>query len=80
MAKVIVGFIDGLTNQYYKKGSDYQGELTNRLLELGYIEGVKPSVDLSNLTVAEIRERADTLGVEYKTNIKKADLIKLLEE
>lgn len=80
MAKVLHGFIDGITNQYYKIGSDYQGELAEKLISLGYIEGTKPSVDLAKLTVKELKNKADELGLEYKDNAKKADLIALIKE
>lgn len=79
MAKVLHGFIDGITNKYYKIGADYQGELTDKLLELGFIEGAKPSLDLTKLTVGELKTMADDLGVEYVKSVKKADLIDLIK-
>ncbi len=38
------------------------------------------SDDLKNLSYDELKERATANGIEYKANVKKADLIKMIEE
>ena len=40
----------------------------------------EPTVDYSSYTVAQLKSIADESGVEYPSNIKKADLIAKLEE
>lgn len=38
------------------------------------------SVDLKSLSYEELKAKATGLGIEYKSNVKKADLIKQIEE
>ena len=36
--------------------------------------------DLKNLSYEELKERVAGLGIEFKANVKKADLIKMIED
>lgn len=43
-------------------------------------ESENKAEDLKSLSYDELKERATADGIEYKANVKKADLIKLIEE
>lgn len=55
------------------------GEIVNVVDRRGILDVPKVPVPLiDDLTVADIKERLDTLGVEYTSSMKKADLFDLL--
>lgn len=43
-------------------------------------ENTEGAEDIKSLSYEELKEKATALGIEYKANVKKADLIKMIEE
>ena len=43
-------------------------------------ENTEGAEDIKALSYEELKEKATALGIEYKANVKKADLIKMIEE
>lgn len=76
MAKVIKDFKDKQNKKkLYQVGDNYTGKREQELIDKGYLEP-----GLSDLTMSQLKDKADAKGIEYDKRIKKDDLIKLLEK
>lgn len=76
-------------NRYYKKGSEYpcknaivSDERIKELLDLGHIEEVEgdKGQPLKEYTVKELKDIAKERNLESYTDLKKDELIELLEQ
>lgn len=79
MPKVKQAFRDGSTWRAYAVGDSYEGPRAEELAALGLLKAEAPEAPLGDMTVAELREVAASVGVDVQPRAKKADIIAAIE-
>lgn len=79
MAKVLKTFVDKLTKRLYSAGDTYEGDRTEYLQELGFVEGAAEK-GLEDMTKAELEKYAKEHEVEgVTTTMTKAEMIEAIK-
>ena len=82
-AEVVRRFRDKVTGKIHEVGTDYigTGSRVNELVKIGFVKVADTGPDLSNLTVAELKEKAKSKNIEIPSDItKKDDIVKFLTD